>query len=318
MENTECRICHNTAGNQSHEVKEMLFGFRDKFDYFQCASCGCLQISKIPPNMSKYYRSDYYSYTFKINELKKSKNTVLQFLKGARNDYAIFNRGLLGKFLYALSPVDWVKERLSKHFPGMPTEILFTKKSGILDVGCGNGKLLYFFKELGFEDVLGIDPYGKDILYPNGLKVKKTFLHNIDRHFDLIMFHHSFEHIVDPVKTLQHVSRLLAKNGKCVIRIPTVDAPRHFHVFSKKSIHLLAHMAGLELIKIVYDSDEFQFFGSEQYKRDIPLTAEQSYVVNKDKSIFSEKEILMFRKEALRLNAENQGDCAAFYLQKQD
>ena len=230
-----------------------------------------------------------------------------------------------------MAPAEWLTELFSAYFPGVNRKNLFSKKSTILDVGCGNGGLLYFLKEIGFQDVLGIEPYGKDIIYSNGVVVLKKFIHEIDRHFDLIMFHHSFEHVEDPIKVMQCISRMLSKNGTCLIRMPTVDsyawkhykhkwvqldAPRHFHIHSNKSMKLLADMAGLELIKVVYDSSEFQFWGSEQYMREIPLMARDSYGVCKDQSIFSENEISMFKKNAEQLNANNQGDSAAFYLRK--
>lgn len=58
----KCRICGNNKNNKIYQVKEMMFGFRDKFDYFQCATCNCLQISEIPCEISKYYPDNYYSF----------------------------------------------------------------------------------------------------------------------------------------------------------------------------------------------------------------------------------------------------------------
>lgn len=51
----KCRICNNSNNNAVYEAKEMLFGTRDKFAYFQCSKCECLQIFDIPANISKYY-----------------------------------------------------------------------------------------------------------------------------------------------------------------------------------------------------------------------------------------------------------------------
>jgi hypothetical protein len=60
----KCRICANNENQKVSEVREMMFGFRDVFTYFQCSVCGCLQIADIPTDMSKYYPSNYYSYSF--------------------------------------------------------------------------------------------------------------------------------------------------------------------------------------------------------------------------------------------------------------
>lgn len=47
----------------NHILPEMMFGFGEEFAYFECSKCGCLQISEIPVDISKYYPSDYYSFS---------------------------------------------------------------------------------------------------------------------------------------------------------------------------------------------------------------------------------------------------------------
>ena len=143
------------------------------------------------------------------------------------------------------------------------------------------------------------------------------------------MFHHSFEHIPDPTETLWSVSRLLTKKGICLIIVPTVssyawehyrenwiqlDAPRHFFLHSIKSITLLAKKVNLNLEEIVYNSTDFQFWGSEQYLKNIPLKDPRSYGVDPSNSIFSNTEITVFKQKAKKLNLKNQGDACAFFL----
>lgn len=327
-----CKICGNSENNQLYEFKEMMFGFRDKFDYFQCPHCDCLQILDLFLDMAKYYPSNYDSFISEWGDLKKSKNSLVQYLKDCRNDYAIFNKGLLGRIIYKKFPFKWLKEYLSNYFSGVTPVGLFKKKSKILDVGCGSGKLLYLLRELGFKNLLGADPYNKDdILYSNGVKILKLNIHQVRGKFDLIMFHHSFEHMADPIETLKSTSRLLAKNGKCLIRIPIVDSyawhkykknwvaldpPRHFFLHSLKSMEILAMKAEFNIIKIAYDSTDFQFWGSEQYLRDIPLMSDISYSSSNRKGIFSEDEIRKFKETANKLNDKSEGDCAAFLFEK--
>lgn len=57
---TVCKICNNSSGNKSYVVREMMFGFRDEFDYFECGKCGCLQIKQVPNDFSKYYPENYW------------------------------------------------------------------------------------------------------------------------------------------------------------------------------------------------------------------------------------------------------------------
>jgi hypothetical protein len=70
------------------------------------------------------------------------------------------------------------------------------------------------------------------------------------------------------------------------------------------------------LKETVYDSFAFQYWGSEQYLKDIPLNDERSYAVNPYKSIFSEHKISEYAIRSKALNAEQQGDQAAFYFHK--
>ncbi len=317
----KCRICDNQENNNLYEVIEMMFGYRDKFTYFQCSECGCLQILEIPLDMSKYYSSKYYSFSLDPSNLFT--NPIKKLLKKLRDSYAVFNKGIIGKLIYTQFPNEDLRS-LSR--------AQLTKNSRVLDVGCGTGSVLYFLKEIGFKNLLGIDPYIKeDIGYENGLKILKKTIHNLDGNWDLIMFHHSFEHIPDPFEVLQSVSRLLTKEGVCIIRIPTVsshawehygvkwvqlDAPRHFFLHSIKSIKILVEKANFNLEKIVYDSSDFQFWGSEQYITDIPLLSEKSYAKDPSSSIFSDAKIKVFKQKARKLNLENLGDQAAFYLKK--
>jgi SAM-dependent methyltransferase len=314
----KCRVCGNEKDNQSYEVQEMMFGYKDVFCYFQCTKCHCLQIEEIPPNLSKYYPDQYFAYKPISHHNKRKK-----FLIGLRNNYAVFGKGFIGKLYYA------------KHTNTALRCLSFLplrKNANILDVGCAAGALLYSLRELGFKNLLGVDPFiAKDIEYKNGLKILKKEVDEVDGEWDLVMFHHSFEHIPDPTKTMQTVSGLLKPNGHCVLRVPTVssyawkyyrekwvqlDAPRHFYLHSVESIGILADNAGLDLFKIIYDSTSFQFWGSEQYKKDIPLLDKRSYLVNRQNSIFLKEEIFAFAKRAKELNETKQGDQAIFYLRK--
>ena len=43
-----CRICDFSGDSPVYTVREMMYGLRDEFDYFQCAQCQCLQILEFP------------------------------------------------------------------------------------------------------------------------------------------------------------------------------------------------------------------------------------------------------------------------------
>lgn len=316
-----CKICNNINDNKVYKVKEMMLGLREEFVYFQCSICECLQIEEVPGNIEKYYPSNYYSFLSPSSQ--ELKNIFIKILKKLRAKYIMLNRGIFGKLIYNYFP-DTALKMLSLIKPNI--------NNSILDIGCGNGTLLHTLKEIGFKNLLGADPYIKeDIQYKNGLKIIKKSVQEINTKWDIIMLHHSFEHLPNPIEIIQTISELLNDKGTCLIRVPTpssyawehyrenwvqLDAPRHFFLHSVKSIELLAEKAGLKIEKIIYDSTDFQFWGSEQYTQDIPLTSSNSYLMSPSNSIFSMKEIRQFKRQASKLNQNNRGDTCAFFLKK--
>jgi len=276
-----------------------------------------LQLIQGPADEAKYYPSSYFSFSpIRTNLLEDA-------VKRLRSVYALWDRGLLGRVIFNLFPYPDLRS-LAK------TKL--SPRSRILEVGCGSGKLLLELKRAGCDEVLGVDPFlDRDLQYANGLCIRKCSINQVVGQWDLLMFHHSFEHLADPLETLRLCSQLLVDGGRCLIRIPTVssyawekyrenwvqlDAPRHHFLHSVLSLELLASRAGFRIEDVVYDSFELQFWGSEQYLRDIPLTDERSYAKNPLRSIFSREEMRSFRKAAAALNARKDGDQAIFYLVK--
>lgn len=318
-----CKICGNTEENRTHRVREMMFGLRDEFTYLECARCGCVQLLGPPADMARYYPPNYYS--FSISPLAMFNHPVKNVVKRFRHTYAVTNRGALGKILYARSPDPVVRTLAGTGV---------TKRSRIVDVGCGSGLLLYILKNAGFHNVLGIDPFIEStIKYKNGLVIRKESIHDLGGQWDLVMLHHAFEHVPDPIETLQSVHRVLADGGMCLIRVPIassyawqaygtnwvqLDAPRHFFLHTVESMRVAAAQAGLSLERVAYDSTEFQFWGSEQYVQDIPLESDRSYSHNPAKSPFSPEQIVAYRRRAQELNEQQLGDQGVFYLRKGD
>jgi predicted SAM-dependent methyltransferase len=144
------------------------------------------------------------------------------------------------------------------------------------------------------------------------------------------MLHHSFEHLPDPLASLTDIHRLLPAGKFCLIRLPLsafawekygvdwvqLDPPRHLFLFTERAFRGLAEQAGFEVAKVVYDSEAFQFFGSEQYARDIAMNDELAFRGDFSKSIFTEEQMRRWEREAELLNGENRGDQACFYLRK--
>ncbi|MBA3672023.1 MAG: class I SAM-dependent methyltransferase, partial [Gemmatimonadaceae bacterium] len=197
--------------------------------------------------------------------------------------------------------------------------------SRILDVGCGQGLLLQRLVDAGFDGAIGIDPFiAADARYAGRILVKRGTLDEMDGTFDLVMFHHSLEHIGSQRDTLARAAELLRDGGHCLVRIPVadswaweeyrdrwvqLDAPRHLFLHSVNSLRQLAESVGLQLDRVVHDSTAFAMEGSELYRRDRPLTGLPS-------AGFSPEQRRAFGRQARELNASGRGDQAAFYLRK--
>ena len=314
-----CRICSNSRDNIHFTAKEMMIGTRDKFLYFQCKNCQCLQISEFPEDMSKYYQPNYYSFSLNNRNI-----SMVFFDKLRRIKYYLLltNSTLLRNIVkfFFISNRFWIFEKLD-----------INKRANILDVGCGNGKnFLYKLAEIGFENVHGCDPFLETPLtYDNGLQISKSDVFNIEGSWDIITYHHSFEHIPNPLEQLKKVYELLKPDGVCIIRIPTVssfawehyklnwvqlDAPRHFFLHSTKSMRMLGEISNLELYETIFDSNQFQFSGSEKYLQGIALSSP------KPKGIlnFTKRKIkqIQYRRKSKLLNKERIGDQAAFFFRK--
>jgi len=296
MVERNCRVCGPIEGGETFTFREMMFGSRAHFEYFQCPLCSCLQICSMPAALDQYYSDEYYSLGWKPGR---------ECLEMARSRL----RHFIGLYV---SP-----NRLSTDM-------------SILDVGSGSGMWVYVLHALGFANAVGIDPYiDNDVVYENGAPMFKKSIFQVDGRWDVVIFNHSLEHISQQLETLEKARELISPQGFCLIRTPIVssfawehyrenwvqiDAPRHAAIHSLKSIHLLAKRAKMEVERILFDSTDFQFWGSEQYRRGIPLNSDASYSINPLGAIFSSSDIAQFKRMARQLNAGRRGDQAAFLL----
>ncbi|MCM3874521.1 MAG: class I SAM-dependent methyltransferase, partial [Pyrinomonadaceae bacterium] len=186
---------------------------------------------------------------------------------------------------------------------------------------------------LGFSNLLGIDPFLKDdVIYQNGVRVLSKNIDALNQEFDLVMLHHSFEHMPEPLPTLRKAYELVKPGHYLLLRIPlagsfawrkygvnwaSLDAPRHLYLHTPNSVQILASQAGFEVAEVVYDSDGFAHWGSELYLRDIPLTDKRSpWGGNSKQTAFSREELTQFTEQDENLNRSGEADCAAFYLYK--
>ncbi|QZH76199.1 MAG: class I SAM-dependent methyltransferase [Erythrobacter sp.] len=256
----QCRICDASALGEVRILHEMMFGTRKPFDYRACAACGCLQIVDPPADMAEHYGKGYYSFAPRHRGLKEKLRDWLTLNAPA---------ALAGGF-------DWYKQGNWRAIAGVP------KTASILDVGCGAGEFLRSLRAMGY-DARGTDPFiDREVIENGEVIVQNRDIAAITELFDVVMMHHSLEHVVDQVETLRQVRRALNPGGTAIIRVPVIDSwaadhfgenwahldpPRHFYLHSRKSLRIAAKRAGLEVTLIRDDYNEFGVRGSLHLRR---------------------------------------------------
>jgi SAM-dependent methyltransferase len=293
----------------------MMFGLRTPFHYAQCAGCGSLWLTDPPSDFGVYYPKEYYSFA---NGLGGTKERVKKYLLAKRDGAYFGDRSILGHFL-ARRYKDCALLSVSKLGLG--------EGARILDVGCGSGKLLLQMAAIGFRNLSGVDPFlSSEVKNGNGVRIRKCRLEDLaEGKFDVVMFHHSLEHVADPKNTLRATALLLAAGGKCLVRLPVVahaweqygtnwaqlDPPRHVWLPTERGLRILAESSGFKVERVEYDSTEFQFWGSELSARGVPLGAVAPRSLT---TFFRKSEIAGFRERAARLNRDGRGDSAVCVL----
>jgi len=316
-----CLACGNFKGNQGFSAREQALGLGDEFAYQECAACGSLQLLYPPADLARYYPADYYSFA-PVN--LPAPGRLMRWLKRQRTLHALGWANPLGQLLARVLP--------------LPAQVGWVPRTGlglsarILDVGCGAGETLKHLSHQGFSRLTGIDPLlPGDLTYEGGVRVYKRELSAVSSEYDLVMFNHSLEHLPEPIGALIHSRGLLAPGGWMLVRLPVaggyawrhygahwvqLDAPRHRFIPSEPGLRHLAAQAGLKLRDIVYDSTALQFWGSEQYRRNVPLYSPQSYLTDPAAAGFTSEQIAEYEQQAAQLNARADGDQACFYLQR--
>lgn len=321
-----CRICGSTSG-AIHQAREMMFGRREPFTYFECHGCGCVQLADPPADLAPYYPPNYLSHECHDIRLDGRPGGLRGWVADRRNEAQLLGRGGPWRAVAAARPRPDVRP-LPPFLSRVP-ELRF--RTRILDVGCGWARLLYTLAAVGFRDLTGVDPYLPADSRPSAaLRLVKGTVHGLtDGPYDLILFNHVLEHVADPVADLKAACRLLAPGGVCVVRVPTansavwktygtdwveLDAPRHLFIHSHDSLRRTAAAAGLRVADLVSDSEGFGYWGSELYRRDLSLMDPVTGAQRDPAANFSPTELAHFDAQAEADNRANAGGRVTAYL----
>ncbi|MGN0161454.1 MAG: class I SAM-dependent methyltransferase [Lachnospiraceae bacterium] len=150
--------------------------------------------------------------------------------------------------------------------PGCVIEHLPSEKSAnILDIGCGDGRMLSALRNLGYENIHGIDldESAVEWVRKKGIDCEKIDLleYHPEKKFDFIIMNHVVEHIPkkDVISTLNYIySNLLNDNGKMYTGVPNAQSNvgcywayedfTHETLYTSGSISYVLRAAGFEQV----------------------------------------------------------------------
>ena len=325
-----CRVCGRSGVGHRHEAREMMFGSRERFAYLLCSHCGSLQIEAIPEDLGRHYPPQYYSHA------PRAEPAEHRGLKGAairwycRSAVLRPNDRLAAALRRRLpEPGDFVEIRAYLEGAG-----LHRSDDPILDVGCGaRPSRLAAMRRCGFTALQGLDPFAPADLVYQGVPVRKLAVSDMEGEgrFALVMFHHSLEHVPDPLGDLRAAARLLRPGGRCLVRIPVMgtyfwrrfatnwaelDAPRHLYLMTSEGLETLASAAGLRLRQSWFDSGGWEIAASLQYEADVPMFDPRACQGEGPQTLFDREARRSFDREAAQLNTARDGGRACFFFEK--
>jgi SAM-dependent methyltransferase len=136
----------------------------------------------------------------------------------------------------------------------------------VLDVGCGRGDLLAALADRGWE-VVGLDPSPAAVsaARDRGVEAIEGSIESVElepESFDAIVFHHSLEHVTDPIEALRSACAALRPGGLLMVGIPNfgsnrarrygerwwlLELPRHRFHFTPAALGIALRKAGFDV-----------------------------------------------------------------------
>jgi 2-polyprenyl-3-methyl-5-hydroxy-6-metoxy-1,4-benzoquinol methylase len=227
----KCNFCGSNDFIFLFNGYDYLFPSDEPFKISRCDKCGLVCLNPRPRNITSYYLQEEYK--------KPTKKDIFAFLEPNR----------------------------AKIIEGFKT------KGRILDIGIGRGEFLFEMKKRGWQ-VFGNEL--SDNLYTfakNEYNLENIYNKDLldidfpDKLFDVITLWHVLEHLIDPLKSLKKINKILKEDGLIIIESPNFESlqrkffkdkwyalgvPRHLYQFSPKILAKVLEESGLKIIRKDY------------------------------------------------------------------
>ena len=169
-----------------------------------------------------------------------------QFKKIIYESYvSTHNRNLYGDMTIA---------RIEGHFPVLnhhyKAHLPADKNARILDIGCGDGNLVYWLHKVGYPNAMGIDISGEQIAKGLQLGIKNlqeadliAFLNSNTEKFDCVFARDVIEHFTrnEVFEILALISKNLKDNGRFIMQVPNGQGFFYTSVFYGDYTHEMAY-----------------------------------------------------------------------------
>ncbi len=210
-------------------------------DYGVCSRCGCY-VNKRPPSEFKdlYSLKFYWRYVQRYHGYPAIESRVKEYKRDGRLSFWL---GLIAKY----GPL----------------------QGTVVEVGCAPGVLLAELKARGYKCV-GVEPdadtacWIKEVM---NVEVKSGFFPDVDLpRCDLFLAFDVMEHVPDPLRFVEGISKLLNPGGVTIIQTPVerygYEPPfgekfndafnefEHLFLFTNKAMEMLACHSGLEVVTL--------------------------------------------------------------------
>lgn len=240
LELINCRICNgrefDRLANKERNGIEMATSI--------CRNCGTVQTN---PRLIQKSLTDFYNYEF--NQLFRNNLSPDEYFR------VQYNRGKnLHNFLVKNNCFSFENKKLS-----------------ILEVGCGIGGIIKYFKDQGHL-IKGVD-LGKHYIdigrekYGLDLEVGTIEDLNPTNQYDIIIYRHVLEHVLEPVNELHSINKYLKDKGIVYIEVPGIKALNHTYNKDFLQYLMLSHVYHYSLtsLKNLFIQDSFELiYGNEQ------------------------------------------------------